>query len=158
MEAFRLFDPPGCAVKVCTKCKVEKPLDEFGKRSDRPSVKSYCKPCDNALSVERKRRYRAANPVAESARLRRIHLKYKFGVTPEWFDQLLATQSGRCAICGTDNPGVQGKQHFFIDHCHTTGAVRRLLCNSCNSGIGHFREDPVLLVSAVHYLLEFQTS
>ena len=157
MEAFRLFDPPGCAVKVCSKCKVEKPLTEFGKRSDHPSVRSLCRPCESADHRERKRRYRAADPVAESARLRRVYLKYKFGVTPEWFDQLLATQSGRCAICGTDDPGVQGKT-FSIDHCHTTGAVRRLLCNSCNTGIGHFRDDPVLLVSAVHYLLEFQTS
>lgn len=157
MEAFRLFDPPGCAVKVCTKCKIGKPLDEFGKRPERPwATKSWCKSCHNADNANRQRHHRAVDPAAETARLRRKDLKSRFGVTLEWFDSLLASQGGRCAICGTDTPGGRGA--FHVDHCHTTGAVRRLLCHNCNVGLGHFRDDPVLLVSATHYLLEFQTS
>lgn len=55
----------------------------------------------------------------------------KYGLTTESFNELLVSQSGRCAIC--NNPL---NEKFCIDHCHSTGAVRGLLCYPCNTGIG----------------------
>jgi hypothetical protein len=39
-----------------------------------------------------------------------------------------------------------------VDHDHVTGAVRGVLCKSCNYGLGNFRDDPALFVSAITYL------
>lgn len=81
---------------------------------------------------------------------RRFHLlKYKYGMTPEDFDALLERQSGRCAICRTDTPGVKG---WAVDHSHADGHVRGILCTPCNTGLGHFRDDVIRLQAAISYL------
>jgi hypothetical protein len=51
----------------------------------------------------------------------------------------------QCVICGND-------EKLVVDHDHTTGAVRGMLCNHCNRGLGHFRDDPMLLEFAAQYL------
>lgn len=71
----------------------------------------------------------------------------KYGLTVEQYQALLAAHNGKCAACGDDF----GKRNH-IDHCHTTGVVRGLLCNNCNLGVGHFRDDPRRLESAARYL------
>lgn len=62
---------------------------------------------------------------------------------------MLAAQGGKCAICGGTNPGGH---RLAVDHDHTTGAVRGLLCHACNAGIGKLRDDPALLRVAADYL------
>lgn len=69
------------------------------------------------------------------------------------FDRMLAEQGGRCAICGTEEPG---SRQWNVDHCHETGRVRGLLCTACNTGIGHLRDDPGILLSAMTYLNDGQ--
>ena len=73
----------------------------------------------------------------------------KYGLTPEQFDALLDAQGRACAICKTDQWGHQGPQ---IDHCHVVGEVRGLLCQLCNVGLGHFRDDPVVIATALDYV------
>lgn len=50
-----------------------------------------------------------------------------------------------CVICGSS-------ESLVVDHCHTTGKVRGMLCGHCNRGLGHFRDDPTLLEFAAQYL------
>lgn len=76
--------------------------------------------------------------------------RYLYGVTPEQYAALLAKQDNRCAICKTDTPNGQGGWH--VDHDHTTGAVRGLLCNSCNLMLGQAKDDPDRLRAALAYL------
>jgi len=63
---------------------------------------------------------------------------------------MLADQDGVCAICGGP-PNGRG-EHFYVDHDHETNDVRGLLCCNCNSGLGHFKEDPAKLQAASDYL------
>jgi hypothetical protein len=63
---------------------------------------------------------------------------------------MFADQNGCCAICGVHQSEVS--KRFSVDHNHSTGKVRGLLCNHCNRGLGHFRDDPMLLEFAAQYL------
>jgi hypothetical protein len=70
----------------------------------------------------------------------------KYGLSEEAYDQMIARQEGACALCGRpyDKPNV--------DHNHTTGEVRDLLCTLCNLGLGAFLDSPELLEQAAVYL------
>jgi hypothetical protein len=63
---------------------------------------------------------------------------------------LLETQR-ECGICQTSFNGMDPRR-IHLDHDHTTGEVRGLLCFNCNGGLGHFHDDPKLLLQAVTYL------
>ena len=85
---------------------------------------------------------------------RDIHLKSHYGITQDDFDRMLAGQGGRCAICGTTEPGTRGT--WRVDHDHGTGQVRGLLCDRCNLGIGYMQDDPEILMAAARYLMKHQ--
>jgi len=101
----------------------------------------------NAKFCTRECKISASQPV----RARRYNLKRKYGLTEEGFTELLVSQGGGCAICGTTEPGGRAQQ-FHVDHHHGTGTVRGILCTNCNSGLGQFKDDPSLLEAAVRYL------
>lgn len=69
----------------------------------------------------------------------------KYGLSLNTFARMFVAQGGTCRICHSDPPLV-------IDHDHDTGKVRGLLCGRCNSGLGFFRDDPLLLREAIRYL------
>jgi recombination endonuclease VII len=83
--------------------------------------------------------------LAAKQRLRR------FGISQEQYDRFLTAQNSSCAICHSTEPGGTGFS-FHIDHCHSSGKVRGLLCHHCNVGLGHFRDDPAALSRAIAYL------
>jgi len=69
------------------------------------------------------------------------------------YSRMLEEQNGRCAICLSDDPKSPDRvNHWYIDHCHTTGVVRGLLCNSCNRGVGLLGDDIANLERAILYL------
>jgi len=72
-----------------------------------------------------------------------------YGITDSDLARMVAAQSNKCAVC-EDHFTDSRKRH--VDHCHSTGVVRGLLCSLCNVGIGHFRDKPELLLKAVAYL------
>lgn len=85
---------------------------------------------------------------------RRRGLMKRYGITPERYDEMLAAQQGVCVICG-DPPrpdGVHASARLHVDHDHTSGKIRGLLCGPCNSGLGLFRDHPGLLQKAIEYL------
>ena len=63
------------------------------------------------------------------------------GLTPEEIEAIRVRQDNKCAICTSPNPND-------LDHCHTSGKIRWLLCNHCNRGLGAFKDSPVLLRKA----------
>ncbi len=90
----------------------------------------------------------------ESGAARARHLLRTFGITAEEYDAMLAAQGGGCAICGC-RPEEQAARYttfLHVDHDHTTGRVRGLLCAEHNLLLGRFNDDPALLRRAVEYL------
>lgn len=79
------------------------------------------------------------------------HILELYGLTAEEYQTIYDFQGGTCAICQRAR-GIRRK--LSVDHCHTTGEVRGLLCSTCNSKVlGHLRDDVKALYRAVDYLL-----
>ena len=76
-------------------------------------------------------------------------LRSRHGITLADFERMLAEQGGVCAICGRP-PNGHGALH--VDHCHTTGRIRGLLCFSCNYAVGALQDKPELFERAADYL------
>tara|TARA_B100000287_G_C20148749_1_gene589280 strand:+ start:56 stop:520 length:465 start_codon:yes stop_codon:yes gene_type:complete len=93
------------------------------------------------------------NPVNKLKR-RETHLKKVYGIDLSEYNRLLESQDYACCICRTKHPGNKGGGgNFHVDHCHETGRVRGLLCSSCNTALGSFKEDPSVLYKAADYLM-----
>ena len=106
--------------------------------------------------------YKAKWYRANRSRSRNTQLIYKFGITLKEYNRMVQSQGGVCAICGGVNDTRRRGTHngkniatsLAVDHNHKTGKVRGLLCSTCNTSIGSFKDDPVLLKKAIHYLEE----
>ena len=74
----------------------------------------------------------------------------KYDITVTEYDTMYDNQDGRCKICkGLPNGN---RNRLSVDHDHSTGKVRGLLCNTCNTGLGMFRDNSELLIEAASYL------
>ncbi len=130
--------------KTCTKCKVEKPLEEFSAdHQHRDGKRSHCKECIRkyrAANPEKAREYRRRHPEKYRKRVRLgRHLKCRYGLSLEQRNKLLTRQGGKCAVCGKK---FDDKRKPHVDHCHDAGHVRGLLCINCNLAEGYFQRDP----------------
>ena len=149
--------------KLCTKCPCVKPLNEFPKRhgKGRSGYRSECLECYRAYNRDRHRAKRESGwspkapskpkkqyPYTKSPKDRRKDTLARHGLSLEDFENLQQYQGGKCGVCKESPLG----KHLFVDHCHKSGAVRGLLCQKCNSGIGFLNDSVDLLLSAVEYL------
>jgi len=115
--------------KICTRCKADKPLDAVNfpfHNKTKSGFDSWCRDC--------RKEYRNANS-------RGI---YRNAISDEDLKDLKSSTK-ECVICGDETKLV-------VDHDHATGKIRGMLCNHCNRGLGHFRDDPTLLEFAAQYL------
>lgn len=113
---------------------------------DKEKLKAYQKAwrARPEYRAQRKDYYRANREAYRDKWLRRT-----WGISLAEFTALLDGQDGRCAICGTKNPGKKG---FAIDHDHSTGRIRGVLCRGCNTGIGLLGESVDTMISAIEYI------
>lgn len=116
-----------------------------------PAVRKYFTEEERAAAAyEKTKRWRARmSPEQRADHYFKQNLKAKYGLTMEAYEALVEAQQGLCAVCGTEDK-------LFVDHDHGTGDNRGLLCQNCNFGLGHFRDNPDLLMSAAVYLLQQQ--
>lgn len=91
-------------------------------------------------------RYREAN----RGKLKDRWLSRTYGMTASDVEALLAEQGGKCAACGTSE--VKSRKGWHIDHCHSSGKVRGILCHNCNSSLGHAKDSIHVLRSLISYL------
>jgi hypothetical protein len=118
----------------------------------------YTKDRDKILAANRKW------ALANREKVRSYKRQWNYGMTPEEFKERLVQQDGRCEICGIElhlvlnlnkDGSVRGTG-ICVDHCHETGAVRGLICSSCNKGLGHFKDDPERMLAAIQYLAKYR--
>lgn len=133
----------------CSLCREYKTAENFTPtKQTKSGVGSHCKPCRNA-----RRRETITYEIARNG-----YLKSRHGITLAEYDAWFERQGGVCAICGRPPEALKiGKKArvfsiLHVDHNHATGALRDLLCNHCNSGIGYMREDPVIGRKMLAYL------
>jgi hypothetical protein len=139
---------------ACKLCK-DQPQQ---KRKDREnSFRGYCTECERTIAREYARKRRQDNPELVAKKAKEYTLLRQYNMT---FDDYLAMQEEqnyKCAICGKvaeDSPmGV-----LCVDHCHSSGDVRGLLCSHCNTAIGFFNDDEDLLLRARDYIMKFKYS
>lgn len=147
-------------MKTCAKCQITKEDSDFTIRNykdGRIGLRSKCKPCSQterdewrAKSSKDNDRNKAYNKEhAEEIRGKKLVKNYWPNLTwqealAEW-SSLYQKQGGKCAF-----GHVVAKLH--VDHCHTTGKIRGLLCYNCNNGLGRLKDDIMVLEMAIVYL------
>ena len=129
--------------KDCLDCTT--PLSESNMHPSLLRSQSYiCKQC----SAKRSERWRKNNPDRLRVLDRKNKLKYKYGLTVEQYNELLSFQEGVCALCMKEHK----RRPLNVDHCHSTGKIRGLLCDKCNLAIGLLGDSIELALRIVRYL------
>jgi hypothetical protein len=109
--------------------------------------------------AEYQRKYGTKYRLENAEKLRNLDLKKNYGITLEDYKRMHEAQNGVCAICNEPEKIMTrtGKvRDLAVDHDHSTGKVRQLLCTRCNQGIGNLRENLDLLQKAANYLQSHQ--
>jgi hypothetical protein len=88
--------------------------------------------CENGRKIWKK----IMTPEKNRAR----QLKNRYGITIEEYNKILFDQNNGCAICGKETAYNNGEKRLHVDHCHTTGRIRGLLCSQCNTTLGHLEK------------------
>lgn len=131
-------------MKKCAGCQVERSFSDFWKKSGTPDgLDSRCKICRNVS--------RNSDPRTK-IRKRRALLKHKYGISLEDYEAMLEKQGGVCAACG-DVETRKDTQHLAVDHDHSTGVVRGILCQKCNTALGLLNDDPQRISALLNYLI-----
>lgn len=143
----------------CTSCHEWKPVDQFHRSKTKCGRASYCKSCERhkaiAFRLEHPEKYREVKQksAAKRAEYRKSFILRKlYGLTLDQYRVLLESQNYGCAICRATKEQNDKRRDLCVDHEHSTGRVRGLLCGNCNRGIGYFKEDPKRIQSAIDYL------
>ena len=155
-------------MKVCSKCKIEKSLDSFYKRKKygvECGVSYICKSCS---SIKSKKHQMSRNPNYKNHQSivglkakdnyqkyrRAIHLRRLYKITLEQYDAMFESRKGLCDICHQQETHLLHNKviSLAVDHNHTNGKIRGLLCHDCNIAIGYFKDDVERIRSAARFL------
>ena len=137
-------------MKVCTKCGELKALSEYSKKNAKnrkPGLQPRCKSCAANDTKEWHRKNKNTS--------RERYLQARYGMSENEYAARLLAQNNSCILCGTEfSSGDYGPNSPVVDHCHTHGHVRGILCNECNRGLGYFHDNPDTLRAAAAYIEE----
>ena len=164
--------------KICTKCKEEKSLSEFTRRSKSKDGLDYrCKVCiakyhhdhyraNSERILERHKDWARENPEKRKEGQQRWLKEYRFTralVSSRdaakrqdhvpcniTAEELKATFTGKCEVCGI--PEIECSRKLSMDHDHETGEFRGWLCTLCNVALGALKDSPAIIRSLVEYI------
>ena len=132
--------------RKCRLCECDLVVDDNWSRYLSKSRSYICKPCNRVYHAK----WREANKEELDRYRKDWSLKKTYGLTIEQYNDMFENQEGCCDICGKHQS--EESRALSVDHCHDTGAIRGLLCNNCNSGIGKFSDNIEVLEKALNYL------
>lgn len=143
--------------KTCKRCGVTKPRSEYTVRlsgSRTGHLAAYCKSCMVKTQHDSQGDPGWYRRVGWPSKLRTL-----YGITVSDYERMLKSQGGGCAMCGTTDPALgsrtyrkRSREAFDVDHCHSTGKVRGLLCSRCNRLVGLAGDDLAVAQRLVTYL------
>jgi hypothetical protein len=168
--------------KLCFSCVQYKPTSCFHKaKKEKDGLQYHCIDCskqyhakryveqkdkirdqietyrtNNKDKIEQSRlKWVAKNPEKVKEYQRVTNLK-RFGLSVKDYEMMFENQKGLCAICNNPETFVHFKTKklakLAVDHSHATGKTRKLLCKTCNTALGLFKDDRNILLSAAQYL------
>ncbi len=158
--------------KVCIKCGVDQPIGNYSLRKEmKDGHINSCKKCGNAV----RRKWRRDNPDRDRATDRRYSAKHRaklrlrnaewqrknkevtwknslkrYNISPDEWNDMFIEQGGCCAVCGIHQSKLKKRLH--VDHNHSIGENRGLLCGNCNTAIGLMKDNPKIMRNAIKYL------
>jgi hypothetical protein len=129
-------------MKQCTKCGIQKPLSEFYKdKRTKDKHRNCCNICSinyHSLWNLKNKEYKASHTLLQ-----------KYGITLDDKKSMINKQNNLCEICKSQ---LLNTEEACVDHCHTTGKIRDILCRKCNSLLGQAKDSTQILKSAILYL------
>jgi hypothetical protein len=156
--------------KGCSNCGEILPLDCFGKQNTKLGYRSYCRYCRHVHQMEKegskpktkedfwhRHGLRGDNFIDKKGKIRnqeRDRVNYIRRVYKVDFDEALdlykKTTTGNCEVCG--KYAEKNGKALSVDHCHSNGHVRGVLCDKCNTGLGMFEDNINYMKNAIKYL------
>lgn len=134
-------------MKTCNRCKIEKEFSAFHKNArNKDGLNNRCGKCTVEYNNERYRKNDSMKKYQKDYWNGNVRKLKKYGLSVEQYREMLSRQGNCCAIC------KQELIQQYVDHCHTTGKVRGILCLKCNTGIGLLGDSIEYLQNAISYL------
>ena len=148
-------------MKICNICNMNKPLPEFRfirkNKNGTDLYKARCVECDRKQQLKRyhnltdnekiERKNKSIQTLGKDY-FKRYKLNKHYNLTLEEFNLMYKNQNGKCYICENKISGKEVK----VDHNHSTGKVRKLLCHNCNTSLGLLNEDVKIFEKCIEYL------
>lgn len=173
--------------KRCPRCEQTKSIQHFYQLKSGPrkgTIQGWCKSCRNEIrrlryaedevmqakqraisarwytnnrerAAAARRAYHQRTKVERNRQSREGRWRRVYGLSAGEYEALLFQQGGMCAVCG--GPQQHGWSHFCVDHRHSDGQVRGLLCDFCNRAVGLLKDDPDRALRMAKYLQGAQT-
>jgi hypothetical protein len=112
-----------------------------------------CRKCGTSFSPRAPSEFYCSEPCRHEASTDR-YLERTYGIDYAEYTRMLEEQGGRCAICRGEGFTMKESHSLklVVDHCHSSGAVRGLLCHNCNRSLGLFKDNPATIRKAIDYL------
>ncbi len=127
----------------CIKCSIELVIGNTWTENKKKYSDYRCIKCTTKYRKE----WAETRGDKETRCRRHNHFKRMYNITYDDFETLWIDQEYKCAICDSNI-----SEKFNVDHCHTSGKVRGILCWDCNIGLGKFKDKIINLERAIKYL------
>lgn len=139
------------SMKKCRRCGKEFPATTeyfYKEKRKKGGLTLWCKQCRKKYLQEDKERFRERRKIYKKKYYQQEQHKkarrddsrrWKYGISPEDYSEMLQKQNNLCAICGKHQSNLT--RSLAVDHCHISGKVRGLLCPVCNSMLGWYEKN-----------------